>query len=151
MGPHLQLAATGRSEAPIRVALVEQNPVVRHYLSALLIADGDILVVADAPAVEDLVDELDRWRPDVLVVPLRSRAASSIEALRTLCSSAPGAEVVVMTMENHAALAQRAIDAGAAEVVLKERAPGDLPAAVRRAAGIRLGTSAPIPAGWRQP
>jgi DNA-binding NarL/FixJ family response regulator len=144
MGSHLELLATGGSVAPIHVLLVERHDAVRRFLRTLLDAEADIEVVAEAADMAAALDGLDRCRPDVLVVPLHSRAPASIEALRGLRARAQQAEIVVLSMDANAALAQLAIDAGASGFVLKERAGSDLASAVRRAARAQEYISAPL-------
>jgi DNA-binding NarL/FixJ family response regulator len=72
--------------------------------------------------------------PRVLVLDLRTRGGSSIDAVRRLQAQVPGTGIVALTMERSPALAQHALAAGAIGFVLKERADTELPAAVRRAA-----------------
>ena len=73
----------------------------------------------------------------MLVLDLRMPNGSSIETIRRLREQVPGTEIVVLTMEESAAFAQQALDAGAVGFVLKDRADEELPEAVRRAAAGR--------------
>jgi two-component system response regulator NreC len=73
-------------------------------------------------------------QPHVLVLDLEMPNGSSIETIRRLHETTPETEIVVLTMEESAAFAQRALEAGAIGFVLKDRADNELALAVRAAA-----------------
>jgi DNA-binding NarL/FixJ family response regulator len=141
MASHLQIVPAGaadqasRSSArPIRVVLADDHALMRRSLRLLLErADGvEVLTVADdlAGALRDVNDGL----PDVLVLDLRMRDGSSLEAIRDLREHVSYTKVVALTMQDSAEFAQQALDAGACGVVLKAFADDELSQAVRAAA-----------------
>jgi two-component system response regulator NreC len=141
MPAHLQAAtpAVDRSVAPgsksqIRVVLADNHAVMRHSLHLLLDGEADIRVVADTGDLASVVRHLHDLHPDVLVLDLGMQNGSSIEVIRHLRERASSPGIVVLTMEDNPAFARRAIHAGAAGCVIKDRADGELPAAVRGAA-----------------
>ncbi len=73
-------------------------------------------------------------QPQVLVLDLHMPGGSSIEAISRLRERAPDTKIVVITMDEDPAFAQRAFAAGALGFVAKELADEELPAAVRAAA-----------------
>jgi len=73
-------------------------------------------------------------QPHVLVLDLNMPDGSGIEALSQLRERAPETQIVVMTMQDSPAFAQRAFAAGAIGFVVKELADEELPQAVRAAA-----------------
>ena len=142
MATHLQLAeepgARAREErddvAAIRVILAEDHEVMRRGLRRVLDAAGDIEVIAEGDDLAAVMRHVQMQRPNVLVLDLNMGAGSGIEAIRLLREGVPATEIVVLKMDESAAFAQHAIDAGAIGFVLKDTADAELPEAVRRAA-----------------
>src|ERR1700761_1641320 len=117
--------------APIRVVLADDHALVRRSLRLLLQGEDDVEVVAEACDIDSVVRHVHGHAPQVLVLDLQMPGGSSIEASRRLRERVPETEIVVLTMEQSPAFAQRAIDAGAVGFVLKDRADTELPEAVR--------------------
>jgi two-component system response regulator NreC len=141
MPTHLHLAATPgapryslRPQSPIKVVLADDHAAVRRNLRLLLDGEDDVEVIAEAADLSTVMRHVQGHLPHVLVLDLEMPNGSSIEAIRRLREQVPDTEIVVMTMETSAVFAQQAIDAGAVGFVLKDRADGELPAAVRKAA-----------------
>lgn len=121
-------------DAPIRVVLADDHDLVRRSLRLLLQGEDDVEVVAEACDIASVLRHVHGHAPHVLVFDLQMPGGSSIEAIRRLRERVPETEIVVLTMEQSPAFAQRALDAGAVGFVLKDRADTELPAAMRRAA-----------------
>jgi two-component system, NarL family, response regulator NreC len=141
MPSRLQLAqdpsASGQrapSECTIRVVLADDHAVMRRNLRRVLDAESGISVIAEGDDLATVMRCVRAQRPNVLVLDLTMRSGSSIEAIRRLREGVPATEIVVLKMEDNAAFAQHAIDAGAIGFVLKDTADTELPEAVRRAA-----------------
>jgi DNA-binding NarL/FixJ family response regulator len=107
---------------------------MRRSLRLLLDGEADMQVVAEAGDLATVVARVQQHRPQVLVLDLGMYNGSSVEAIGRLRRDVPGSEIVVLTMEESPAFERRAIDAGAIGFVVKDRAGGELPDAVRRAA-----------------
>jgi two-component system, NarL family, response regulator NreC len=100
-------------------------------LRRLLDDETDVEVVAEAQDVFGAIDDVLGYAPDVLLLDLRMPGGSSWDVIRRLRAQAPDTEIVVVTMEDSAAGAQKAIDLGAIGYVLKDTAVSDLPDAIR--------------------
>ena len=141
MTRHLRLvvdqadAAVGREpERAIRVVLADDHALMRRSLRLLLDSEPDLEVIAEVADLETVMHHVREHRPHVLVLDLGMTTEASVQAIRRLRREVPGAEIVVLTMEESAAFAQQTLGAGAIAFVLKERSDEDLPEAVRRAA-----------------
>jgi two-component system response regulator NreC len=141
MSTHLHLAenpsagAAGRlGGGAIRVVLADDHEVMRRSLRRVLDAESGIEVIAEGDDLAAVMLCVQAQRPNVLVLDLSMRSGSSIEAIRRLREGVPATEIVVLKMDDSAAFAQHAIDAGAIGFVLKDTADAELPEAVRRAA-----------------
>jgi two-component system, NarL family, response regulator NreC len=119
--------------SPIRVVLADHHERMRQTLRSVLEADGDIEVAAEAADTAGARQEVDRVHPSVLVMDLRLRGGSALQAIRRLRERTPATQIVVVTMQEGAAYAERVLAAGALGFVLKDMADTDLAAAVRRA------------------
>jgi two-component system, NarL family, response regulator NreC len=146
---HLATApqAARRAESPIRVVLADDHAAVRRNLRLLLDREEGVEVIAEAADIATVLRHVPAHVPHVLVLDLRMPSGSSIEAIRRLRSQVPETEIVVLTMEESPAFAKQALDAGAIGFVLKDKADGELPMAVRRAARGDEYVSARVAAG----
>ena len=137
---HLQLAHSagdapvGASDETIRVVLADDHEAMRRNLRRLLDGERGITVIAEADDLASVIRQVHCGHPEVLVLDLSLRGGSSVEAIRRLREHLPATQVVVLKMEESAAFAQHALDAGALGFVLKDTADRELPEAVRRAA-----------------
>ncbi len=139
--PHLRLAlaptgAPGRTppEGPISVILAEDHRQMRDSLRMLLDGEQDLEVVAEADDLTSVRHHLSRRRPSVVVLGLGLANGSVGETIGQLRTRAPEAQIVVLTMDENPALAQRALAAGALGFVVKDLADAELPQAIRHAA-----------------
>jgi len=138
MSTYLQLApdpgADRTGTAAIRVILADDHDAMRRSLRRVLEAEPGIDVVAEGADLGAVMNAVRAKRPNVLVLDLSMRSGSSIEAIRRLREGVPATEIVVLKMDESAAFAQQAIDAGAIGFVIKDTADSELPEAVRLAA-----------------
>jgi two-component system response regulator NreC len=119
---------------PLRVMLADDHAMARRSLRLLLDGEDDLEVISEATDLSTVTRHLRRYTPHVLVLDLQLSNGSSVETIRRLCDQAPETEVFVLSMNPSPLFAQQTLDAGAAAFVLKTRADGELPGAVRAAA-----------------
>jgi two-component system NarL family response regulator len=100
--------------------VVDDHPIVRHGVAALLDDERDIDVVAQAGTGEEAVALFAAVRPDVTVMDLRLPGVGGVEAIRRIRALEPGARVVVLTTYDGDEDIHRALEAGAGAYVLKE-------------------------------
>jgi len=114
------------------VLIVDDHPVVRRGLRALLEVQDDIAVVGEAddgPAAVTLATEL---RPDIVLLDLKLPGMDGIAVLQSLRSS--GLRVLVLTSATEPSAAAQAVRAGAAGVLYKDIDPDALVRAIRSVA-----------------
>jgi DNA-binding NarL/FixJ family response regulator len=119
------------ANAPLRVVLVDDHEVVRNGVKALLQATDDIVVSGEAGSVREAVDEVDRARPDVVVMDVRLADGSGIEATREIRAKHPDTQVVMLTSFADDEALFASIMAGASGYVLKQVKSGELVRAIR--------------------
>ncbi|MFB8764084.1 response regulator [Nocardiopsis alba] len=126
----------------IRVLLADDQPLVRAGVRALVERDGDIEVVAEASDGRATLVELDRFRPDVMLLDLQMPVLDGLEVLRELerrRTDVSGrrhvdTRVVVLTTFGEDDNVFGALRSGAAGFLLKDAGPGELREAVRTVA-----------------
>jgi DNA-binding NarL/FixJ family response regulator len=82
----------------VRVLLVDDHPVFRHGLNALLSALPDIEVVAEGASGHDAVRLARELHPDVVVMDLNMPGLNGVEATRLVTAESPDVGVLVLTM-----------------------------------------------------
>ncbi len=117
-----------------KVVLADDHPVVRDGLKAMLDAEEDLDVVAEAGDVETTRRKVRALRPAVLVLDINMPDGSGLEALPGLLEDSPDTAIVVLTMQSEPAYAREAMRAGALGYVLKHSAGRELVDAVRSVA-----------------
>jgi NarL family two-component system response regulator LiaR len=118
---------------PIRVLLVDDHPVVRQGLRALLSIQDGIEVVGEAGDGEAAVAAADRLSPDVVLMDVVMPTMDGVEALRRIGERRPQTRVVMLTSYADERQAMEAVDAGATGFLLKDASPRDVAAAIRAA------------------
>ncbi|MER6813029.1 response regulator transcription factor [Spirillospora sp. NPDC000708] len=121
---------------PIRILLVDDHPVVRSGIRAMLLDQPDFALVGEAATGEEGVAEAARLRPDVVLMDLQLGAGlHGAEATRRITSAGPRPpHVLVLTTFDSDSDILAAIEAGATGYLLKDAPPEKLHAAIRSAA-----------------
>ncbi|WP_286961502.1 MULTISPECIES: response regulator [Arsenicicoccus] len=119
----------------VRVLVVDDHPVVRAGLRALLAVDAQVDVVGEAASGEEALVVARARRPDVVLMDLQLGAGlDGVAATRALRADPDGPRVLILTTYDTDADIVRAVEAGAAGYLLKDTPPATLVAAVERAA-----------------
>jgi two-component system response regulator NreC len=135
--------------APVTVVLADDHALIRRSLRLVLETEDGLDVVAEAADLDTVPRHVHGHPPHVVVLDLQMPGGSSIGAIRRLRQKVPQTEILVMTMERSPAFAQRALDAGAVGLLLKNRADTELAAAIRAAARGEEFVSPDVAAGLR--
>ncbi len=119
------------SDRPIRVAIVDDHPVVRQGTAALLSVQPGLVVVGTAASLEGAVPFLDPARVDVLLLDIRLGTGSGLSLLD---GGAPRPAVIVLTAYDYPQYAAAARRLGASGFVVKTAPVAQLVDAIRCAA-----------------
>lgn len=113
----------------IRAVLVDDHAIVRSGIRRMLEEGGEVDVVGEASDADEAGALARRLRPDVVVLDIGLRRSSGLDLIADLLET--GARVVVLTMQDEPAYAQRAFERGARAYVMKDAADEELLQAVR--------------------
>jgi len=116
---------------PIRILSVDDHPVFREGLRAVIESEQDMLLVAQASNAAEAVAEFRRHRPDVTLMDLRLPGANGTDALIAIRGEFPRARIIILTTSDSDGEIQRALRAGASGYVLKSMPKNELLAVIR--------------------
>ena len=118
------------TDAPIRVLIADDHPIVRAGLAALVNDHPRMRLVAEAGSGEEAVALAMAHHPDVILMDLRMPGMSGVEAIHAIRSSWPDARVIVLTTYDGDEDIYRALQAGARAYLLKDASRAELLEAV---------------------
>ena len=134
----------------IGVLLADDHAVVRQGLRALLEAEGDIDVVAEAENGRQAVEQAKKTLPDVVVMDIAMPGMNGLEATRQIVRNVPSSKVLVLTSYGDDDCMMQSIEAGATGYLVKQTAATDLLKAIREVSQGNTFFSPPITKRLRQ-
>ncbi len=123
---------------PVRVAVVDDHPLLRDSIRSLLCGERDMEWVGEARDGGEAVDLVARTRPDVVLMDLSMPGIDGLSATRSIVSSCPDTQVLVLTSSTDPARVRHSLGAGAAGVLTKDGDPSTILTGIRRLVGDAL-------------
>jgi DNA-binding NarL/FixJ family response regulator len=105
--------------APIRLLTVDDHPMLREGIAAVLEGQPDMEIVGEASNGVEAVKRFDQLKPDVTLMDLQMPEMNGIDALKAIRTNHPDARVIVLTTYGGDAQALAALKGGAAGYLLK--------------------------------
>ena len=115
----------------VRVAIVDADDGLRANFAALIDADSACRVVRSCPDAETALNDLPRFKPDVIFLEINLPGMDGVECVRRLKEHLPAAHVIVFSVCEDQARMLSALIAGASGYLLKRTPPPQLVAAIR--------------------
>ena len=104
---------------PIRIALVDDHPILRQGIAALISDQPDLLLVGQASNGLEAIEQFRLHRPDVMLMDLQMPGMNGIDAMSAIRGEFPDARFVVLTTYTGDVQIVRALKAGARAYLLK--------------------------------
>ncbi|HEY9401519.1 MAG TPA: response regulator transcription factor [Pyrinomonadaceae bacterium] len=115
----------------IRVFSVDDHPLLREGIAAIINNQPDMLIVAQAETGSEAIRMYRESRPDLVLMDLRLPDMSGIDALIAIRAEFPDARVIILTTFEGDVEIQRALKAGARGYLLKSTPPNELVETIR--------------------
>lgn len=119
--------------APIRLLLVDDHPVIRAGVAAMLALYPDFEVIAQASNAAEALRLHQEHQPDLTLMDVRLPGMDGIQALAAIRAANPKARVIMLSSEALQADVSRAMEAGACGYLLKTSSHGDFAKELRHA------------------
>lgn len=132
------------TDEPIRVLIVDDHPMFRQGLIAILRSAEDVAVVGEAGDGAEAIELAAQLQPDVVLMDLNMPGIHGIEATREIVRASPHIGVVVVTMTSDDDSVFAAMRAGCRGYLLKGADGGEILRAVRSAGSGEAIFGAPI-------
>ena len=114
-----------------RVAIVEDNKIVRESLEAYVRSDEEFSCVCCCATAEEAVRDLPPMKPDIVLMDIQLPKQSGIECTARLKQLMPSVKILMVTVYGDPDRIFKALRAGACGYLLKRCQPGELVAAIR--------------------
>jgi DNA-binding NarL/FixJ family response regulator len=132
---HLHGDAMRASETPAgksRVVVVEDHPIVRQGLAALIDSEEDLAVCGQAATAEEALDLVERLKPHVVTLDLTLNGMDGMYLVKEIRTRWPEVLTLVLSMHDETVYAERALRAGARGYVMKAEPLPQIMAAIRK-------------------
>ncbi len=120
------------NKSPIRVFSVDDHPLLREGIAALVNSQPDMVLIAQASNGHEAINLFKQHMPDVTLLDLRLPDMSGIDVLIAIRSQFPDARIIMLTTFEGDVEIQRALQAGARGYLLKNMPPTELLEVIRQ-------------------
>ena len=117
--------------SPIRILIVDDHALLREGIAALVNAESDMKLVAEASNGQEAIEKFRSNRPDVTLMDLQMPVLNGIDAIIGIRNEFPSARIIVLTTYRGDVQALRALKAGARGYILKGEVHRDLLDSIR--------------------
>jgi DNA-binding NarL/FixJ family response regulator len=118
-------------ENPIRILTVDDHPLFRNGIAALLATQADMLLVAEASNGREAIQQFRAHRPDVTLMDLQMPEMNGLDALMAIRGEFPEARVIMLTTYSGDVQVMRSMRAGARAYLLKNLLDKELLGTIR--------------------
>ena len=116
---------------PIRILTVDDHPLLREGIAAMLGSEADIEVVAEAANGTEAIEKFRALRPDVTLMDIQMPLVNGLDAIVEIRKHFPDARIIVLTTYSGDAQVAKAFKAGASGYLLKSMLRKELAETIR--------------------
>jgi DNA-binding NarL/FixJ family response regulator len=115
----------------IRILTVDDHPLLRKGIAALVNAETDMKLIAEASNGEEAIEKFRSHRPDITLMDIQMAGLNGIETINQIQKEFPDARIIVLTTYTGDAPVLRALKAGARAYLLKRQVHRELLETIR--------------------
>jgi DNA-binding NarL/FixJ family response regulator len=119
------------NEDRIRILTVDDHPLLRDGVAAIIRSQPDMLLVSQASSGKEAIEQYAEHRPDVTLMDLRMPGLSGIDAMIAIRAQFADARIIILTTFEGDAEIQKALEAGARAYLLKNTPSDELIKVIR--------------------
>jgi DNA-binding NarL/FixJ family response regulator len=119
------------STAKCKVFLIDDHPIVRQGLALFIDREADLMVCGEADGATSALQAMQDSLPDFVVLDISLEGPDGLELLKTLRAKYPNLPVLILSMHEESAYAERALRAGANGYIMKQEATEKVLTAIR--------------------
>jgi len=123
------------NQAKTRVFLVDDHPMVREHLAALLAREPDLEVCGEAEDAPTALSRIGPLSPHLVIMDISLKNSHGLELLKNLRTLHPKIPVLILSMHEESLYAERFIRAGAMGYITKQEATRNILSAIRKVLG----------------
>src|SRR3984885_3876579 len=123
------------AEIQRRVFIVDDHPIVRQGLALFINREADLTVCGDAEEAGTALQRIQSLRPDIVLVDISLNGPDGLDLLKSVHAYDRRLPVLILSMLDEAAYAERALRAGASGYIMKQEATEKVLVAIRRIRG----------------
>jgi len=116
---------------PIRIVTVDDHPMLREGIAAVLASEADMVLVGEASNGREGIEQFRAHRPDVTLMDLQMPVMNGTDAIIAIRKEFPDARIIVLTTYSGDVQAVRAFEAGAVGYLLKNLVRKELVETIR--------------------
>jgi DNA-binding NarL/FixJ family response regulator len=120
-----------KASGPIRILTVDDHPLLREGIAAVLSSETDMIIVAEASNGHEAIEQFRTHRPDITLMDLQMPVMAGTDSILAIQKDFPGARIIVLTTYSGDAQAARALKAGASGYLLKSMLRKELAETIR--------------------
>ena len=118
--------------AQFRVLIVDDHPILRQGLSMLINGQSDLTVCAEAANGLEALAAVKAGKPDLAIVDISMNGMNGVELIKRIRMLSEPCHIIVLSMHDEKAYAERALRAGARGYVMKQDVQGNMLLAIRK-------------------
>ncbi len=116
----------------IKIFLVDDHPLVREWLSQLILREGDLVVCGEAEDAPEALRKIEEAKPDIVIADISLKNTHGLELVKDLQARLPALPVLVLSMHDESLYAERVLRAGAKGYITKQEATKRILGAIRQ-------------------
>jgi DNA-binding NarL/FixJ family response regulator len=115
-----------------RIVIVDDHPILREGLAQYIAGQPDFEVIGHAESAPGALELIKKTQPDGMILDISLKDSDGIETTRQVKEALPNIKIVVLSMHDENMYALRAVRAGASGYIMKQEAPEQIVAALRK-------------------